>query len=1477
MNHEGHPWDEKLYFGPAKPDIEKQLLGQSTDGSVIDRRNMRVTSVDGNTGSSEKIHGEVVFHQKNPVSGNYKCIGNVVVKNKKVEFWVDNFSVEDPIIRIDGVIVAKSNKIPFRKDFELDLDKNESCVGGEVFVTDDNVPPMIFNVQDMLDSIATQKYFGDFNPDLYYVNLVSPVDIPVFQELVSLGGGGGLPVGSYQYSLRYATKEGDRTNRGPFTPLIPVVSSLSSAVFHHPYLKTFGSRANIDFPTSYGIKLKFRVTNTSNYDFIEIIRTANNIEGGPSYTPVTQVVARIDIAPQEISVREFIDPVASNVTEIVTDTEDAGQLAYIERAKSLRYHDTRLSLMNISFASKTLDLNFLDIDGDTAFPVIGAMGKPGHNDPFNHTYKKSYLGGERQGFAIQAYDAAAGKFFSVPVPGFENYQYPNRRVECTGNSLLYSYEGAPTAANIDGNVTEVFEVFDHVDAVAKNDICSFKNILKKGDKSNSDVTSYCSTDPESSGAKVNILNRVKAPYSPYGPVNQIDNNDDHDYVVNVEVDPGSGTVQEYRPQGFGLNYFAHGMALSGVTGFPKSVKSFSIVRTKTAGRVVAQGLGMYSLNPGDYDFIGNKACLTKRTNKIWFSSPDINSGITSGDAVKDIIANPQNYKIQFVSPLGFFSEVYNFEADTSNPRRDRIIDMVSYARVLFDNGQINPTESGVGVNDYVAFNKYRNSHAVNGGAFGGDAEKLFGLNDVRVITDGRGSYIEFELDQDFYNSYGTGGTSDSDFSDQGLKDWTEPFYIVNIVQDGKNVIDRNIDEYLSTGHYQKLESVIGVGNGTSGQIFELVDERWEDCIPALNSSSSFASRDSFVYLRDLSGNEYIWLDVTFRTPAQLFTITQDILNNGFYVASGGEQVVGVYRHSNISNRFFTLLFNEPGFDVPGGYKIIVKYDISMPITFFGGDTTVGENIFAPIDRTASGEDNDDEKEDQFIFNVGFPFRNYIMNPRHYVIADATGVNKIQNNTRASLGYIRQLAVMFNCESRVASHFAFNLSDTPATQFYPATHYVMRPNRFDNSGFSGGSAQVASDNNLFDEYFNDYPNEHIYWKYGGFRFSPSFNLDYSKESPIDHFSKPDVGFEETTDFCTAVAPSLPRAVNVQDAPGLKTFLSQSIFYLEDDQGEIKKAYSAQTSGKGENLYAICEKGVCLILTKKSILSNLNADELSVTGSDLFIQGQYWLSRETGSNDEMKKGMAEGEVVIPGEAGDIRVDCLFIPNSESVFTLIENQVKDIRSNYYLILRPVLKRIDSKIHHLTGVYNRKNDEYWLQVEYESDNDCCITLKDIFVYSPKARGWVGRFDYVFDKYVYHAGDNEVYGARHLTTFLLDVGYLINGQPIEAEVKNVSAPQHRDDKEFIRIGINSGDEKPTRIEFYDHKERFMCAMDQAIQGPYYLKKYGRWEQDIPRTDQIYSSTRNRVQNRLLIYVIKHNLAEDFKIINTNIQHKILK
>jgi len=186
-----------------------------------------------------------------------------------------------------------------------------------------------------------------------------------------------------------------------------------------------------------------------------------------------------------------------------------------------------------------------------------------------------------------------------------------------------------------------------------------------------------------------------------------------------------------------------------------------------------------------------------------------------------------------------------------------------------------------------------------------------------------------------------------------------------------------------------------------------------------------------------------------------------------------------------------------------------------------------------------------------------------------------------------------------------------------------------------------------------------------------------------------------GFEEQTEFCTRHIWSLIRNINVQDEPGLKTFYATNAYDIDDRQGEIKYAYAA-TSEKGVNLYAFTDSGICLIITDKRILSDLNADEvlLAGTGDEGFVQGEYWLSKVVGMSDEMYRASAE------------RDNSIFFVNKESCWLFSNNALANIgkldfhyrvRKNY---IENILPGYESKI---MAIYDTLHEEVWYGIRGE------------------------------------------------------------------------------------------------------------------------------------------------------------------------------
>ena len=1081
------------------------------------------------------------------------------------------------------------------------------------------------------------------------------------------------------------------------------------------------------------------------------------------------------------------------------------------------------------------------------------------------TYKRNYTSGERFSFAPVFFDGVGSRGFAVDAPELRNFDIPNRRDPLTStNSVNWSSSQLPTAANVnsDAAVGKTFEAFDLHLPESRTDKCSFKNILNAGSKTAGTVDTLCPPADYPTPVTGEDLG-----YLPYTPVGKNDPDvSGHNYRQTVSVDPGTGNFTDYFPKGFSPNYYTKGVAIAGISNIPSWAKSFSIARSRPAGRVICQGLGMYSMSesPGPNDLV------PKATNELWFYSPDIDSGFTGSGVVEDMISNASEYSIQLISPLGFFSEIYSFEEGAAVPVKQ--IDMISYARILEDSGLINPGESGVGIDDYVAYNKYRNSlDTAGGGVFSSDGGNVeIPLTGFEVVTDNdRGVFYKLTVDPSnaIYLTESDVTIFTNQFEDEDLKQWTEPFYMVNIIQDGKTIVDQNIDGYGSTGHYQKVESIIGLSNGDPDQSFILVDERWQDCIPDLSSGGSLAADEVFVYVKGTNGIQRAWMDVTFLTPAQIAAIEADIVANGFYLATGGVNVYGLYTHTNTQDTDFSIDFNVTGYKPELNATIIVKYDTRRPLIVFGGDSTVSESIFSPIDRNVPDKDTE---SDQFNFGIGFPYHSYNLNPRVYIIKNPNDpLNKIQDSYECGLGFLRQLAVAFTCETRSTTNLAYNLDGFD--QFFPMTNYVMRPNKWKDDSFASEVvADIVTDNKLHAAYFDDYPEEWTQWVYGGIRYQQNVNLDYAVKGPIEYFSKPDFGFEEKNKFCTAVVWSLARAINQQDSPGLKTFLALNQFDITDNNGEIKLAWDASTAGKGENLYAICDSGICLLLTKKAILSNLNGTDLTTLATDSFVSGEYWLSHDVGLTDEMWRGAAEGSIEIPSESGMTKVPGIYLPNKESVYRLYENQIKDIvkQQNYFDEISPYLKALGTGYDRsVTGFYNSIYNEYWLQL-----NSTIGT--ETFSFAQNSDKWQSKFSYRFDQYI-QLGD-KLLGSRELQTWELDKGFVINGANIEMFLTQNTTPARGVEMEFIKIQVDS-DNKPTKVEFLDEDYNVLCKLDQASKGPLYLKDYSGWEQFIPRKDVLASAERERIQSRLLIYKIFHNLAEDFRVIESVVQFKKIK
>lgn len=1391
------PKDVRTHHLGADSDTEPELL---KDGFALDFLNMRPTK-QGDTGADKKILGESLIYPNIdnrcsigtgvPLTLSYKCMRKVNVNGHIVEFWADELAVQPSYVRVDGQIVLMSSRFPITQAHPLQIDTDESCVGGDVFFTDFNVPPMVLNVEDLMsnsgmlpNTACTTKYFADFNPDLYVLQLSFQVDHPVFVQLsasasgnmIAIGSGAGAQeVGCYQYAIQLEDSTGNQTRLSPFTPLITVPKTLSSDSNEHTHSMSQGGSGGT--ATAFGIHFRVRLTNINGYANMRIVRASYIGETPIGTIPLLEVIHSEPLSNHSVyDVLDFFDAGTVTPIDVITEEEEPDALGGIQAVKTLRYFNKRVHLMNILYADRSIDnLGFNQSPlGKEMYPVMKKLNKKGFSDPYHSTYDRSLMHGEKYGSGVFLWDQFGNKSFVKAVPNFTNYQTPSRREVMDADSQDQSFEGRVRAATIYGTntagknkVDDTFEVFDHYDAVDKN-LCefsdgnSFKNIVDDNpgaglcvglaaSRRTSVVENYCSPVDGSLDTNCAGIHKVfshNVGYQPFTPTAKNNDVKGHRYIVNPSViDPiVSGAEITYNPKCFGLNHYSLGMALEGLNNIPSWASGFSVVRTEPANRVVMQGIGFYRLVSGQ----GTGNAMQKDTNAFCFYSPDsdVNQGLVSSSVLADIVANPQLYQIEIQSSLGFFSEIYNTIEKFITATRSKGVDMMVYARILRDlvsSSEINPNEStlmGVSGSDgynYVGFGKWRQQSQNSSSPFAYcNASGNNGLFDISTVhanfaslngndalgsftnnSNGRGNFMVLETVQQIFqqSNTGSGSNNGSSFSNNNMRNWHEPVYIINIVKKNANVPNNNINSYIDTGTYVKTKSIIGVSDGNDPQNFLLVDERWEDCCPALIGTwanfTAMSALDRYLTIKDASGNEKKWLNVTYKSSPTRTTILTDIQNNGFYVASG-VKIYGVYTHvttfpNAISDAMdvklvftqFDTAFSKDFFIPQKGDVVRVDYDNTVPVRVFGGDAVSGESVFSPIDMKYNDNGNPDASQDTMGMDVGFPFNFFKTNPRYYIarnpnattgkIADWTDCDAVMRPSRAA--YIRQLCVMFTVTSRIHSPYfvqdtvTVNAGNPTNNLFFPSVNYIMRPNEW-----TPGQIGTNTYPNVWPGYFTDYPQEYNLWNYGGFRFLPLTNIDYSKSETIQSFSsKPATGFVARNYFCTRDAWSAERLINVQNDPNIRTFPALNFKDIEDRQGEIKYAYDALTNS-GSNLYAICERGIALLLVDKKILQEVSGNQLATmatTNTNVVLQ-EIWLSKVIGMNDETWRSAAEWDNV------------LYFVNKNSAYRLSNNKIDDIgRQQYHkrLYNNFLSQMLPGYQTDMAAVYDTLHNEYWIE----------------------------------------------------------------------------------------------------------------------------------------------------------------------------------
>jgi len=1454
------PWLRKFFNKGANTDVYPALL---EPGTYIDAQNMRPRSIDGQTGAMEDAKGEELLWGTQPPNPNYVLIGSDTVNGRVVEFWCSTIG-EDPIVRVDGVVTAQSPLIPYRFDKPLQIAVAERCAGGLLYPADHNSPPLRWDVQDMLDSLAagTGKYFGSYNPEENSAQTLFAPDWP--RHIGNPRVGAGLSPGQRIYYLRAVYPGGDLTNPGPESNPISIeaVQDLVPGSTY-PGGRTTGGVADVASFTPYGTTIEFRINNAVGYSEYQIC-CREFLVGGLNGPGVDRIIKRIPVQQGDLFIYQFTDPVDRNESEVIPPDEVVDQQIYIDKPKSVEYADNRLTYANFNTLSRVPDLEFIEREGRACFPftkrvtsiINGQEQNTGYTDPVNNTYLRGYTRGERYRFAVALWDGSSSRTYAQTVPGAEEFQFPNRR-DVKGingawgnNSWVYSSDPIYAATvNTSGPhvVEKTFEAFEQ--GSQQKDTGLFVNVV-----------------PNVNGGSVG--------YNPLRPVNPNDGS-----ISAYFLKPNKARITQFQSDTgvandtgniWGPRYHALGLMINGIRrdSIPSLAKVITIGRSAPARRVVAQGLASYDFREIDQpNGTAKKSTISWR----WFSR-DVFAGIVpEWDRVQD---NPSLFAFQAVSPVGVYNETYGWDGVGANIAC-AALDMLLYAGIQRDNGAVNvgdnapqgyqPAIPGIPGGNYVGYGLWRgdtisgNPSSPNfsfwseGTRNGNSLIEPNPASGIQPFNEGtsrlwRLTALPFVYSPGGDSTNNGSGVAQRDFQNFFVRRFHQPFYVVNVVNNEARVQDLNINQYIQATHIH-VESTIGVTNGSPLQSFRLVNERLDDVRPR------FTNELRYVYVRSGNEPERAWVCVSNTAAINGATVLAAIAANGFYTTPDGTQVYGVYQA--FTDAFGDRFVRFGGFGIsspvpPEGSRIVVKYDENAPIEVFGGDTTISPCVHNAIDRyynRATGSDD--------TFATGglpLPYPGFVRSDGYFVPKTTTEVDQIPAYTVQQS--IRQLAVMFDTESRAPG--IYNTFLNGLSESFPRQHYKLNPYRFP----TGVTAAQAG---LFAQYDQDYPGYYSRWGRGGMPVEnnlnepDTYNLSYSKQPNFTIVGVPKNGFTEQTDFCTSLFASLEKNPLAQDIPGIQTFLQSNVKAISEENGEIKYIASLLQGGS-RNMYAITNRGVCRILTNKNVLTGADGQEVSTQSISNYWGEEIWIDRYIGAPYEFWQLLARGSM----PTGQSYADTLTWPDQRGWYRLAGNTVVPIaRDKYLKDLLPVLAALpQTYIPGASGFYNPRYEEVWNSVGGR-----------VYVYNPLLNEWTGQYTYDFDGFSVKA--NEVLAHRDLQTFTLDQGFTINGTTREAWVDFPVYDNNQAFKEVMRW--RAVGEKPDYVEVYDKDGTLICRMDETTGGTGWAKLYDGYEGWINRILASVDPARPLPQGMGFVIRFGYNTFGAKRLSEAAIQTKALK
>ena len=1472
MKQDHRPWKSNDFKGGANTDADGVVIA-GADGVYRDARNMRLVDNQGNNGTLTKIGGEQAFYVANvPGPETYTCIGCILVKNRVIEFWASSDpDTHMPFMRVNGEVMVQSADLPYKFYKPLQLHKMEDCEGGMVFDARSGDVPLHWDIGDIMAEYAAgnQTYFSGLSITAYQANLLRPVNRPVFMGITDIGAGSGMYPGQYGYTTRLVNANGDHTPDGPplESVMIPVLSDDA------PNLPTAGvvgsSVSGLAQRTKWGAKLKFRVNNKANMAWVEVVRSQYILDGGIDQLVDIVIAARFPLDPGQNEVMYFTDN-GDHVDEISTDASLI-LTHYVSSANSVRYIDYRVVYGGVEVGKKNIVGTY---DGTTkTFPVTKSIGTKGHGDPVNHCYKRRFQSGERY---------AVGNVFWLPdgstsdVDFIEEVQLPNRRDPKTGDSLTGSDAPCYAATTDVQGVTKVgptFEVFDHDNATDKTGVYAdlndqYVNVMKDGTRIASNTYGlpnlatdnlspnngelYQTSGGSSGGLKTNNLHALH-------PTNPSDVRNSFDYKVNTHVrNNNSGPYIPYSPKIFNVGHHSLALALRGVNQ-PSGAQGFSMVTTKPAGRVVAQGLARWSLLDGS-NASGGGGQATKLKNVVEVNFPDYGGGMMS-QVDYDAILNGSalgGYQIQFVSPLGIATEQYGSALMTNGASSQNsrglgyFSDIMSYARVLWDKGQINPGNiQGIhepqpnGADNFVSFGQWRNQSASGPWGQGADGNVIMNVLNASPITTQDPDYkgVSLTIDRDIYST-SQGGTDD--FNDIDTQNFHEPWYVVNIIREGLHP-DR-LGGYVSCNHYQAYTSEIGV-TATQNQQFLLADENLDMIQGRVNDGI-----ERYIYLQTQAGT-LRYMNMEGMSTAQYTQALLTQASQGYFSSPfTGEQVEGLFSVGQDGDDTFIKLESY----VALGATVEVRYDKRIPTVFYGDRVTAASFVMAAdgaafvrkqyIDNHQYALDHidgpwnamsingvDPNTDGSFTFNYNckktyglcVPFSNYVFNSKYWVPFGKGYGMEINHLSNGRINSIRQWMVLFDCEVKSPLQLS-QYSDT-TRQSYPHCNYIPKPYMYEALTLN------PSDSGVFSSYpdSDHYPHPgspHV----GGFYVNQLPVSPYRVAPRVKYYERPPNLGEEITNLCDALIYSEKYSPLIRNLPGLKTFPQDNIYFIENDTGAIQRLYSYLG-----DLCVLTETGVYLALIHKNLMYSPDGSSQNIYATLDFIGSVTPRSKAIGMPGDWWRTAAEGPIL--SDQGQ-RTDSLMWFDGTSQYRLTSGSVIDIAKGRYrkgLSNAAFVPSTWTFPVRKCGVYDQDKDELYTGL---------FSGTTLYAFSPQTNQWYGTTDHQYDNMLWTP--KGMMGMRDGITYALDNGQILNGKPVQGWVKVASAPYPNERMWFRRIKVDSV-RKPTRIEFYDENDVLVAWMDEATFGPHYLLKETAWEHWVPMDRVSIAPKKKAIQGRL--------------------------